>query len=84
MAYSMCGNLSGMRGASVRGGKPGLGGLKPDRARSVRADEEGESDSVMVEGRGGGRSVAALLHWMVESTQKNPQHTWFSRSKKTW
>lgn len=69
----------------MRGGKPGLGGSKPGRARRVRADEEGESEgSVMVEGGGGGRSVAAFLHWMVESIQKNPQHTWFSRSKKTW
>lgn len=67
------------------GGKPGMSGLKLGRARRVRADEEGESEqSVMVEGGGGGRSVAALLHWMVESTQKNPQHTWFSRNKKTW
>lgn len=44
MTYSRCGNLSGMRGASVRGGKPGLGGSKPGRARRVRADEEGESE----------------------------------------
>lgn len=70
-------------GASVRSGKPGLSGLKRGRVRKVRAEEEVESEQgVMVEGGDRGRSVAAFLHWMAERTQKNPQHTWFSRSKK--